>query len=267
VAQQGWIVADSPSSRYRWYHVGSGVPQFIVGLLTLGAVGLYTWNSAQQVSESETANKLAKQALGEANKPYVMFSKLVPRLTKDVNGLHKQAGLTFTNYGNTPALDPLFYICKLIIQESREALTYKCDLLESPSKTNAIGPKQSTTFAGPVISDSDLEASKDEHKFIYLFGYLKYNDKIDVDSYGNVKRRVTSFCTRIIQPTIISANSTTKQIPGLASSQIAPPSNPSQLGNEPQPNATNVIELPFTGYGCPNFDYCIDDDCPDLPKQ
>jgi hypothetical protein len=226
------IVADSPNSNYPWYHVASGVPQFIVGLLTLGALGLYTWYSGQQVTENNTANKIALQALGEANKPYVMFSSLAPHHTHDKNGLHKQAGLTFTNYGNTPALNPVFYMCKPIIKDIQGSPPYKCDLLDPPAKANPVGPKQSTSFEGPVIAESDLDASKDERKFIYVFGFLKYEDKIDVDPYNNIKRRVTSFCQRIIQPTIVSTNPTSNQIANLASSQVSPPQIPILVSQE-----------------------------------
>jgi hypothetical protein len=157
-------VPDIQNPGKRWYYINDA-PQFIVGLLTLGALGLYTWYSSQQVTASDTANKIASQALGEVNKPYVMFSSVSPHLTLDKNGTHKQAGLTFTNFGNTPALHPVFYMCKPIIKEIAGAPPYKCELLEPPAKTNSLGPKQSTSFYGPVISDSDLDASKDERKF------------------------------------------------------------------------------------------------------
>jgi hypothetical protein len=251
------IVVDSPNSGKRWYHVSEVLP-FVVGVLTLLVLGIYTWYSGQQVTESDTANKIALQALGEANKPYVMFGSLAPHLTQDKNGVHKQAGLTFTNYGN---------MCKPIIKETQGSPPYKCDLLDPPAKANPVGPKQSTTFSGPIISESDLDASKDERKFIYLFGFLKYDDKIDVDPYGNIKRRVTSFCQRIVQPTVLSTNSTSNKIANSASSQVSPSNNISgQPGTEAQINAANLNEPQFVGLGCQDFNYCIDDDCPELPK-
>lgn len=258
-------MADPPNSSKRW-HV-SDIPQFLVGIFTLFVLGLYTWYSSQQVAESGLANSIARQALGEANKPYVMFSGLAPHLAKDINGLHKQAGLNFTNYGNTPALNPIFYMCTPVIKENSGIPPYKCDLLDPPAKVNALGPKQTTTFVGPIISEPDLEASKDERKFIYIFGYLKYDDKIDVDPYGNIKRRVTSFCQRIIQPTVIDASSTATQVQNLASSQISPLNNNfGQPGNEAQSDIANLNEPQFTAIGCQGYDYCIDDDCPELPK-
>jgi hypothetical protein len=260
------VVVDSPNSGKRWYHV-SEVLQFAVGVLTLLVLGLYTWFSSQQVTESDTANKIARQALGEANKPYVMFSSLAPHLTRDKNGMHKQAGLTFTNYGNTPALNPIFYLCTPIIKETQGNPTYKCDVSEPPSKVNALGPKQPTTFAGPIIAQSDLDASKDERKFIYVFGFFEYNDKIDVDPYGNIKRRVTSFCARIVQPTVETLNSASSQVPNLASSQVPNlANNPGQPGNGAPPDAANLLEPQFIGLGCQGYNYCIDDDCPELPK-
>jgi hypothetical protein len=262
------IVTNPLNPGKRWYHV-SDVPQFLIGILTLGALALYTWYSSEQVDKSEVANNIARQALGEANKPYVMFSSLAPHLTKDLNGVHKQAGLTFTNYGNTPALNPVFYMCTPLTKETSGAPSYKCDLAEPPAKANPLGPKQTTTFSGPIISEADLEASKDERKFIYVFGFLKYDDKIDVDPYGNTKRRVTSFCQRIVQPTmtIVDNNPVAKQSPGLASSQSSPSgSSVAQPGGETQASSANLMEPQFIGFGCQGFNYCLDDDCPELPK-
>ena len=171
-------------------------PQFIVGFLTLAALGIYTYYTSQQVSESDSANTIARQALGEANKPYVMFSSLWPNLSHDKNGNHIQAGVIFTNFSNSPALNTVIYMCKPIIRDNPNPPPYKCDLADPATKTNAIGPKQPISFLGPILSDTDLDATKDEKKAIYVLGYLKYEDKIDVDPYGNQKRRVTSFCAR-----------------------------------------------------------------------
>jgi len=106
-------------------------------------------------------------------------------------------------------------------------------------------------------------------KAIYVLGYLNYEDKIDIDPHGNQKRRVTSFCQRIVQPTFVAVNSTANQAP----TSTTNPASPAIIGRGAQPDVSKAIESqltaqhPFFGVGCPDFNYCIDDDCPEMPKQ
>jgi hypothetical protein len=63
-------------------------PSFWVAVITLIVVSGYTYFAHQQVTETQTANSIAKKALAEVNKPYVMSSGLNPNRTEDINGLH-----------------------------------------------------------------------------------------------------------------------------------------------------------------------------------
>jgi hypothetical protein len=64
-----------------------------------------------------------------------------------------------------------------------------------------------------------------------------------------------------------NANSSAKQIPNLATSQVpASNNNSGQPANGALPNVADLVEPQFVGLGCPNYNYCIDDDCPELPK-
>lgn len=241
-------------SNYRWYHVRDS-PNFAVGVLTLIAVGIYAWYARQQVTDSDVANSIAKQALDEVNRPYLMFSALYPNNTSDNNGIHSRIGITWTNFGNTPALNPTFYMCKPVIKDDFNPPPYQCDLLDPPAKFQPIGPKQPTTLQGPIISAADLDATREGKKAIYMFGYLKYEDKIDVDPYGNSVRRVTSFCQQIVKQSAVL------DIPAVS---------PDQTLSDADLARKKIIErqlsaaLPYIGLGCQKFDYCIDDTCPDL---
>ncbi|MGD1015936.1 MAG: hypothetical protein ABR863_05790 [Roseiarcus sp.] len=218
-------------------------PQFIVSVATLIGVGAYTFYSSSQVSETQIANAIAKQAHAEVNKPYVMLNSLSEPITEDNNGLHKHVGINWTNFGNTPAIHGVWYMCKPIIRDNPTPFPYKCDLLETPQQFPVIGPRQTASMIGPIVSDADLEATLNEKKLIYVFGYFKYEDKIDIDALNIPKLRVTSFCQRIVQQKVYTSNEQTAQLSG------PPVSNP-----------------PFVGLGCPNFDYCIDEDCKALPE-
>ena len=90
---------------------------FVVNFFTLIAVAIYACYARQQVTETQAANAIAKQALAEVNRPYVMFASLYPNNTADNNGVHKRIGITWTNFGNTPALNPTFYMCKPIVRD------------------------------------------------------------------------------------------------------------------------------------------------------
>lgn len=234
-------MGNEGGSNYRWYHIDQA-PQFAVSLLTLIAVVIYACYARQQVEATQNANAIARAALTEANKPYVMFSSLFEPLTQDKNGIHKHVGMIWTNFGNTPALYPTWYMCTPRIRDNPNPRPYTCELLETPTKFTTIGPKQSINLQGPIVENSDLEATKDEKKAIYVFGFLKYEDKVTVDPYGNKKRRVTSFCQRIIQQNVTPTT------------------------NDTSTSAPTVQNVPFLGVGCQNYDYCIDDDCPALPE-
>src|ERR1700722_8050715 len=78
-------------------------PSFWVNVITLIVVGFYTFYASQQVTQTQTANGIAKRALAEANKPYVMLASLNPNYTNDVNGVHLRIGFSLNNFGNTPA--------------------------------------------------------------------------------------------------------------------------------------------------------------------
>jgi hypothetical protein len=119
-------------------------PMFWIGLLTLIVVGVYTYIASQQVVETQNANAIAKKALAEANKPYVMFSALNPNFTTDVNGIHLRVGFTLVNFGNTPASYLRFTNCDPIILNPGVVPNIECKISEKPSDEMVLGPKQLT---------------------------------------------------------------------------------------------------------------------------
>jgi hypothetical protein len=126
-------------------------PTFWVGILTLLVVSAYTFFARQQVTETQTANTIAKKALAEANKPYVMFSGLFPNHTTDTNGDHLRIGFALTNFGNTPASFVRFTNCDPIIMQGGAAPNLHCLASEKTSDPAEIGPKQTANYSGPII--------------------------------------------------------------------------------------------------------------------
>ena len=239
-------MSNEGNSNYRWYHINQ-VPQFVVSLLTLIAVGIYTCYSRQQVAESENANAIARAALTEANKPFVSRATLNETMNQDANGNHRRIGLVWQNFGNTPALSVTVYVCSpLIRNDENPPAEYKCNLDYRPEHLGAIPAKQNVSLTGPIISEEDLKATQESppKKAIYLFGYIAYGDSVSFDRYGNPLRRATGTCVRVIQ-----------------SKFSLPPSAPANLSL----NIPVGVEAPLVGQGCPGFKYCIDAEC-DLPK-
>jgi hypothetical protein len=132
---------DQRGPNTRWYHV-KDFPNFAIGVLTLIALGIYAGFTKQQVTETQNANRIAKQALAEVNRPYVMFTGIAPNITSDTRGNHTHIGLNWTNFGNTPSITNTWYMCKPIIKSDVITPNYKCDLAEPTTPLPVIGPKQ-----------------------------------------------------------------------------------------------------------------------------
>jgi hypothetical protein len=158
----------------------------------------YTGFSCRQVSETQTANSIAKKALTDSNRPYVMFSGFTPSHIKDNNGVHLRIGINFTNFGNTPANYVRYHDCAPIIRDDIVPPVIKCNTGDPDSGESVIGPKQGATIVGSKIEDADMAATID----VYILGYITYQDSIDVDEHGFPEQRETRFCQRIIQQKI-----------------------------------------------------------------
>jgi hypothetical protein len=154
-------------------------PSFWISVIALLIVGTYTYFAHQQVSETQTANSIAKKALTEANKPYVMFSAFNPNHTIDTNGEHFRVGFTFTNWGNTPANYLRYTNCDPIIVNGGVNPELRCNVAEKASDEFNLGPKQGLSFAGSIIKESDLEDTRVDKKNIYIMAYVTYSDSID----------------------------------------------------------------------------------------
>jgi hypothetical protein len=223
-------------------------PLFWINLLTLLAVTAYTAFSYQQVSETQTANSIAKKALTDSNRPYVMFSGFVPNHVKDNNGVHLRIGINFTNFGNTPANYVRFHDCAPIIRDDIVPPVIKCNPTEADSGESVVGPKQGVTIVGPKIEDADMTATIDEKKAIYILGYVTYQDSIDVDEHGIPEQRETRFCQRILQQKI-------EVLPRPGSLTLNPP--------PPLPQPPPGFG-PLAAFSCPVFN-CMDKAC--LPSR
>jgi hypothetical protein len=220
-------------------------PIFWINLLTLFAVFTYTGFSWRQVSETQTANLIAKKALSEANKPYLMFTGFTPNRIKDNNGIHLRMGINWTNFGNTPANYVRYHDCAPIIRDDSAPPVIKCNPTDPDAGESVVGPKQGATIIGPKIEDADLAATIDEKKAIYILGYVTYQDNIDVDQHGFPEQRETRFCQRIIQQKL---------------EMLAQPGavtlNPPPALVQPPPGIGPIAAL-----ACPVFN-CMDNACP-----
>jgi hypothetical protein len=229
---------------------------FSVSLLTLIAVAVYAWYARQQVTESQNANSIAKEALAEVNRPYVMSTGIYINVTGDQNKtIHKHLGVNFNNFGNTPAINVTWIQCKTIIRTDIITPTYKCDLDGQPGKVIVLGPKQPMNIVGPAIDDADLEATRSESKSIYVFGYLTYDDKVEDSKDGEHKTSVTSVCYKIIKQDVMVTPTPQPNVPQDVANAAA-----KLLESQLSPQA------PIVGLGCPGFDYCIDEGCKGLPQ-
>ena len=200
-------------------------PTFWVNVLTLIVVGVYTCFACSQVRETQTANSIAKKALAEVNKPYVMFTGIQPNYTNDKNGRHLHMGVQWTNLGTTPAHFVRVFNCDPIVRDNLVQPQFVCNVSEDDlSKAERVlGPKQSTTALGSIIKESDFEATRDEAKAIYVFGYVTYEDSIEVDNFGNPEQRTTRFCQRVIQPTILATSATSPPVTNIVNPPAGAP--------------------------------------------
>ncbi len=223
-------------------------PTFYVNILTLAVIAVYTCFACSQVQETQTANSIAKKALAEANKPYVMFESFYPNYIIDPRDgkRHFHLGVKWTNFGNTPAQFARMFMCDPIVRPDVAEPEFHCNISDNIDQTpiGIIGPKQPAYIVGPVIEESDFEATRNEAKTIYLFGYVTYQDAIDTDRFGNPEQRVTRFCQRVVAPSIIS---TTQRPNAPAVTEVV----------NPPPGAPIVA---VTGFGCRKFS-CMDAGC------
>lgn len=72
-----------------------------------------------------------------------------------------------------------------------------------------------------------------------------------------------------MQPKLVEANSATNQLPTATTNPPSPTITESgaQFDVNKATDGQLIARPPIAGVGCPGFDYCIDDDCPGLPKQ
>jgi hypothetical protein len=142
-----------------------------------------------------------------------------------------------TNFGNTPAHLLRFTSCEPIIRNDQDVPDIHCNVTTGPSQPAELGPKQFTHYAGEVIKEDDLEATKDGKRAVYVLGYVTYQDSIDVDANNLPEQRVTRFCLRVIQ----TKTATNVAVPNF------------------------LTGAPLYEQGCPSFS-CMDEMCRPLPK-
>jgi hypothetical protein len=156
---------------------------------TVGAflgVCIYTYYAREQVNKSQVANEIAKRALAEANKPYVLMNGFVPqRIADRKNVLAARIGIQWMNFGNTPAYSAMPTVCDPIIRHDMNVPNFTCHVSESVISQFVIGPKQTVTVSGPVIDDNDLLGTRDDSTAVYIFGKLDYTDGVEIDEFGN----------------------------------------------------------------------------------
>lgn len=230
-------------------------PSFWVSVLALIVVGAYTYFAHQQVSETQTANSIAKKALAEANKPYVMFSGLFPNHSTDANGDHFRVGFTLVNFGNTPASYVRFNPCDSIIFDGVAAPNLHCTITEKPSEPAEMGPKQGINFVGPIIKEADLDATTSDRKSVYILGYVTYQDSVDFDRFGNPEQRETRFCQRLVEGVLKMPSTPTNNA---AATPPWPPVTTATVPPSPAPDLP--IDKKIVGQYCPAFS-CIDANC------
>jgi hypothetical protein len=212
-------------------------------------VAAYTYFAHQQVGETQTANSIAKKALTEANKPYVMFSALNPNHTIDTNGDHFRVGFTFTNWGNTPANYLRYTNCDPIVLNGGANPELRCNVSEKASDALDLGPKQPISFSGSIVKESDLEDTRADKKNIYILGYVTYSDSIDVDAFGNAEQRETRICQKIQSATLRTIKT--------------PPTEPNSSETTSSVHQTAqppVTIAPLVGLACGGFS-CMDTAC------
>ncbi|MFZ0494941.1 MAG: hypothetical protein WBD78_05845 [Methylocella sp.] len=235
--------AEEPKKKRNWVQDPG---MFLISVATVIIVGVYTFYARQQVIETQTANAIAKKALTEASRPYVMMENIFGSNSKDANGIHPHVGFKVTNFGNTPATYVKFTNCDPIIRNDNAVPNFKCNVSEQPTSEWVLGPKQSVYYVGSVFAQSDIDLTKDAEKFIYILGYVTYQDDIDVDYSGVPEQRITRFCQRIekvLRPPAPNAPE------GTASAPISE-----------SPPASAIHQSLLVGMPCPAFN-CIDKGC------
>jgi hypothetical protein len=134
------------------------------------------------------------------------------------------------------------FMCDPIIRKDSIVPAFSCNISEASQPGPDIGPKQSINLIGPIIQDSEMDATEKEEKFIYVLGGISYTDNTTITE--NAEPRITKFCQRI-QKTNKAPEPT--RPPGA----IAPPA-----GESPTAMQTQI----FAVYTCPGYN-CVDMGC------
>jgi len=209
-------------------------------------VCVYTGFTREQVSQSEAANRIAKQALAEANRPYVLWNG---QLTLGFFGEKgdqptPHVGIQWINYGNTPAYDALTTMCDPVIRTERDEPNFTCVVSEKQMFKTVVGPKQVLNLVGKPLKEEDLLNTRDGSKHIFLLGKIEYRDDVSLDDNDLPKSRITWFCT-----SVISANIRVVQIPNTQPATPLPQPSVQGAGNIPL-EATPMIATPCSGVNC-----------------
>ena len=228
-------------------------PSFWLSLFTLVVVGAYLFLAYYQIQQTQTANAIAKKALSEANRPYVMFNAINPNHSVDTRGEHLRVGFSFTNWGNSPAHYLRYVDCDPVVVNSGVEPELRCNMSEKASAESDLGPKQAVSFAGSIINEADLKETRDDKKSIYIMGYVTYQDSIDTNAYGNPEQRETRICQKIQVPTLRAIQMATSEVTAALDST----SSVQQTVHLPAPMA------PIVGQGCAGFS-CMDGACPKM---
>lgn len=128
-----------------------------------------------------------------------MFDSLGPINEVDDKGvfMRYRMGPNLTNYGNSPADNVTVFVCDPTITDTVAQPNLTCKLSDKASPSGPIGPKQTWHILGIPIQQGDYDATQASKKFIYIFGYVTYNDGLKPE---NVHQ--TRFCQRIIKQNI-----------------------------------------------------------------
>jgi len=172
---------------------------FIVGIFTLIALGVYTLYTREQVEQSKRANMIAQAALVEANRPYVVWSGF--HITRIINPVTKigdwRIGTEAQNVGNTPASNVIYYPCDPIILEGEASPNIECKRSEATQGGSVIGPRQTSSAIGAPIKDDVILAVQAATKSLYIAGYFIYEDSEQFS--GSVyPKRLTKYCNLVL---------------------------------------------------------------------
>ncbi len=168
-------------------------------VLSVSTIGLWivTWRAGRrQTDDMQASIRVAENSAQSQLRAYLSVVNItVYRLRDRFPARNEwQLAVHWMNTGQTPTRTLTTYIAPVLESEQLPD-NYRIMQIDSKIRRGGFLAPHSTirTTSGEIFTAQDLINVRDERKFLYIFGWIRYND-----IFPNTPERVTRFCYRIM---------------------------------------------------------------------